>query len=125
MTEPNTFGVHSTEQPKQSPDAWTKIQELLSRQMFDEAFAMILRKGTSENEDMLLIRAIGKLGCKYHLFFCNCCVAFCVNKLSESVRTELFKRSLLLIENCEFTDTFLPCFLEASSHMGAISLAAS
>lgn len=113
MTEPNTFGVLSTEQPKQSPDAWTKIQELLSRQMFDEAFAMILRKGTSENEDMLLIRAIGKLG------------SFCVNKLSESVRTELFKRSLLLIENCEFTDTFLPCFLEASSHMGAISLAAS
>ena len=62
-TEPNNFGsVLSPEPP--TKDAWTKIQELLSRQMFDEAFAMILRKNNSENEDMLLIRAIGKLGCK-------------------------------------------------------------
>jgi hypothetical protein len=50
---------------------------------------------------MLLIRAISKLG------------SFSVEKISEPVRSELFKRSLQLIEHCEFVDIFLQCFVEA------------
>ena len=104
---------------------WSSIQGLLTRNMHDEAFAQILRRantnpGLSENEDMLLIRAIGKLGCKYtEILMLNfvCFAAFSINKLSDPVKSELFKRSISLVQNCEFVDNFLPCFIEsAESH---------
>ena len=85
---------------------------MISRNMYDEAFAAILRRtqgAKTENEDMLLIRAISKLG------------SFSVEKISDPVRCELFKRSISLIESGEFIDIFLGCFIEASNRPEHVS----
>jgi len=78
---------------------------MFSKNLYDEGFAAILRRNQgpeSANEDFLLIRAISKLG------------SFSVEKISDPVRSELFKQSISLIERGEFIDIFLGCFIEAS-----------
>jgi len=65
---------------------WPVIENLLQKQMFDEAFMMILRqvsitqiKGSDLNNDsMMLIKALGKVG------------SFIVNQISEPVKVALY-----------------------------------
>ena len=52
---------------------WTTVENLLQKQMFDEAFTMLIRavsssnikEGDLNNESMMLIKALGKVGCKF------------------------------------------------------------
>lgn len=81
--QPNMGDAMSHLQPQQMPQeapqlakkqglSWPYIESLLQRQMFDEAFTLILRsvaqtqmKGADLNNDsMMLIKALGKVGCK-------------------------------------------------------------
>jgi hypothetical protein len=64
--------------------------------MFDEAYMQIL--GSQNDDDLLLIRTISKLGCKFTNLLTQCFLGFMVQSISETIRTELFKRALVMID---------------------------
>jgi hypothetical protein len=85
--------------------------------MYDEAYMQIFR--TKPDDEMLLIRTISKLGCK---FLQTIIVGFAVDSISEPIRLELFKRSLKMIEENDVANILLQCFREAiQSHAHRLS----
>ena len=91
-----------------------------------------VKEGDLNNESMMLIKALGKVGCKSQIFnfppsnilliIFMCVIAFIVNQLSEPVKSALYMQLFEILAANEFIDFVLSFMQEAmQNYPGALS----